>query len=86
MYCNLAARKHELRDICIYGTVYYKDGSVASDAIVIVEKTNNVNSSLIGYTVSDKLGKFLVRLEDRNSYYKISVFEGKLNGSFYSKL
>lgn len=86
MYCNLSGRKYELGDICIYGTVYYKDGLVASNAIVVVEKINHINSCLIGYTVSDKLGKFLVKLEDRNSYYKISVFEGNLNGDFYNKL
>lgn len=85
MYYDGLVIKHELRDICIYGTVYYKDGLVASNAIVVVEKINDISSSLIGYTVSDKWGKFLVRLEDRNSYYKISVFEGKLNGEFYSQ-
>ena len=85
MYYDVSVKKYKLGDICIYGTVYYKGGLVASNAIIVVEKINNISSSLIGYTVSDRLGKFLFKLEDRNSYYKISAFEGMLNGDFYSK-
>lgn len=86
MYLNGEPRKYEKKYIYMYGTAYYNDGLVASDAIIIVEKINGNTSCIIGYTVSDSLGKFLIRLEDRNSYYKISAFYGKLNGEFYSRL
>ena len=86
MYCNVSIKQCELKNIYVYGTVYYKDGLVAKDAIIIVEKIYNGDSCLIGYTVSDESGNFLVKLDDNNFYYRLSAFEGELNGKFYSKL
>lgn len=64
----------------IKGNVYYDDGEPLENAIVIIEKYKKSFRcyEVVGHTLTDKNGSFIVRIYDIDSKHRITVYESNL--------
>lgn len=72
----------------VMGYVCSSDGNPLKHAVVIVQKYNYRSCTYeeIGYLISDDNGKFCLNIEDINSYYKLIVYDSRLNSEECKKI
>lgn len=80
---RINAYNYQGRPFILKGYVYYDDNTPVSGALVILEmvlydreKEDSDNCSLYcGYCVTNCYGQFFFKINDKNHYYKLIIYE-----------
>ncbi|MEJ8552899.1 hypothetical protein [Tepidibacter sp. Z1-5] len=81
-------RETNNRTTLIRGCVCSWDGKPIEDAIIILQKCNPCKRryEYIGYVISGHNGEFCLTIEDIYSYYKLIIYDSKLNEIEYNEI